>query len=168
MTSTLLHTVHGSRLYGLSHPRSDHDTYTVVEGRRRPRQLMRGTEDRLVIGLDEFLGQCAKSVPQALEAMFSPMATTTEVMEALRAGYRVGAVTFRQTYSRTVVAFAAYGVENDDAKRRRHALRLLLNLEQGLAYGRFNPRLTPDQALWVRRHADSPNFQSVVEAALPR
>lgn len=154
---TLLRTVHGSRLYGLAHADSDRDAYVVVADRSRARQHLRGKDDWLVLGLDHFLSQCAKGVPQALEAMFSPVAESGP-LDSFRAGYRVGEPAFRRTYLRTIKSFALAGVEHDDAKRRRHALRLMLNLDEGLRTGRFNPRLTHRQADWVRTTAADPGF----------
>lgn len=53
-------------------------------------------------------------------------------------------------------AFACTGSEDGDVKRRRHALRLWLNLADLLGSGRFDPRLTPGRLEWVVSVADDP------------
>lgn len=163
----LLRTVQGSRLYGLARPESDHDTYTVIAGKHRGRQRIAGPDDTLVIGVDQFLAQCAKGVPQALEAMFSPLAEPGP-LNALRAGYRVAQPAFRETYRRTIRRFALDGLERDDLKRRRHALRLLVNFEEGLVRGRFNPTLSVEQVAWVRDTAMASDFETRVLRLLDR
>lgn len=194
-TQVMLETVHGSHLYGLSRPDSDLDTYRVVSKQhdmvpgRQPRlktkQTLRGEDDVLEINLTEFLLKCDEGVPQALEAMFSPVAVSA--MEDFRRAYRLNTARFAVTYRRTVLNFARLGLEDDRAreflapratevskervkesmqaakprrverhgmlKYRRHALRLMLNLETGLEQGRFNPRLTPEQVDFVLTNA---------------
>lgn len=138
--TTILETVHGSRLYGLTHPGSDLDVYRVVPSWNRARkhdvrQTVRDGVDTTVIGLSTFMHMCEQGVPQALEAMFSPVATVDRMAE-LREGYRVGWM-MRKTYMRTATNF----INGDTEKKRRHACRLVLNLREAERTGRFNPML---------------------------
>lgn len=141
--TTLLETVHGSHLYRLAHEGSDVDTYRVIDGFRgaRPNRV-RHTVDReagtdvTVVGLSTFMHLCEEGVPQALEAMFSPVAVVDRMAE-LRSAYRVGWTT-RRTYMRTAKNF----INGDTEKKQRHACRLLLNLDVALRYGRFDPVLS--------------------------
>lgn len=140
-----LETVHGSRLYGLSNAGSDRDYFVVYDEPRdkktrhaRQRMLPNGL-DLTEVGLTTFLQSCDSGVPQYLEAMFSPVANVNPWFQPYRAGYRVNTVNMYQKYVRTATTFA-YEAEST-LKRRRHALRLLVNLGEGLAHGKFNPRL---------------------------
>lgn len=147
---TLLETVHGSHLYGLDHYDSDLDTYRVIENQRRTRKhWVRHTVDKeagtdvTVVDLSTFMHFCEQGVPQALEAMFSPVATV-DVIADLRRSYRVGSA-MRATYMRTAKNFALSG----ESKKRRHALRLLMNLYVAQRTGRFNPVLRYEDKLWL-------------------
>lgn len=142
----LLETVHGSHLYGLAHPGSDLDVYKVVWSWRRSRKndvksVIKGGVDTTTVGLSTFMHFCEEGVPQALEAMFSPIATVDRLAE-LRAAYHVGSA-MRKTYHRTATNF----INGDTEKKQRHACRLLLNLKEAERTGRFNPRLSDIQLM---------------------
>jgi hypothetical protein len=162
MDKVLFKTVHGSHLYGLESENSDRDFYTVVLRERRGRkykyakQTVTGDVDNMTVDVGTWLLMCEKSVPQALEAMFSPKPLVDE-LSALRNSYRVGG-TMRDTYLRTMENF----VQSGDDKRKRHALRLYLNLKQASRYGRFNPRLTAHQRWWVDSVATRFSDESVL------
>lgn len=139
----LLDTVHGSRLYGLAHATSDDDRYIVLSDRpdgargklRWSRQyLTPGAADVFVTDARTFLDMCASGVPQSLEAMFSP-APTIDALPSFRIGYRAAGPEVLSTYARTVRSF----LHSDGSKRRRHAIRLALNLTSLLETGRFDP-----------------------------
>lgn len=157
----LFSTPHGSHLYGLATPTSDNDTYTVVTRlphvahngtrARYARQTIRGDEDAVVIDLSTFMLLCDKGVPQALEAMFSPVATVDRIPE-LRAGYRAGNPA-PLTYRRTIANF----LQAEGFKRRRHAFRLALNCATMERYGRFCPVLSADQAEEITTLAGDPD-----------
>lgn len=200
---TVLETVHGSHLYGLATPTSDLDTYRVVARRAEDYSALevRGSEhfktvqtikdgdDVLVTNLSAFLRKCDEGVPQALEALFSPVATS--LLEDFRQSYFINTAAVANTYRRTIMNFARLGVEDGEAsallaptsdrdgkkkrvreslrakkparvqthgmlKYRRHSLRLLLNLEEAMATGRFNPRLTEAQRAFVLEGTDRP------------
>lgn len=148
----LFKTPHGSHLYGLAHDKSDHDFYQVVETVRKKKA--RYAKQSIVDGIDvttvdfgTWVNMCQSGVPQALEAMFSPVAAVDEIKE-FRNAYRVGHG-IRDKYYRTIDNFLA----TPDFKKNRHALRLALNLRDGLRYGRFNPMLSPRAKVWITFHA---------------
>lgn len=143
----LLETVHGSHLYGLAHPGSDRDTYRVWAGKRKMRQNINGDDDVTNKSLEQFLKEVYVGVPQALEALWSPVKTVNKLdFLTLRPGYAdtVG------RYLRTVKSFWT-----EDLKKRRHSARLYLNLEDYMAYGHFNPRLTEEQKDVVQWFAEN-------------
>lgn len=135
----LLKTVHGSHLYGMAHAGSDLDTYMVVDGsRRRARQTINGAEDLLVIPLPAFSRQVHDGVPQALEALFSPVAEC-DGLEGFRAQFRPGMAAVLKTFARTSRGMALNGT----SKSRRHGVRLAHQAREFYQARRFNPRLTP-------------------------
>ena len=149
----LFSTPHGSRLYGLHHANSDHDRLEVYGFNKfKPKQRIVGDDDVVKASLDRFLLYCEKGVPQYLEAMFSQKATVNRI-EFITETYTPNMARMRDTYFRTIKSFWLYGVENDDHKRRRHALRLVLNLREAQERGRFNPTLSPEDAAWVTEQA---------------
>lgn len=158
MRETLFKTVHGSRLYGLSHANSDEDFYTVVTKRltdtrfgrqtraRYAKQKINGQEDSMVVDFGTWVEMCKSGVPQALEAMFSNMPVGDDRIADFRRGFRAGPACWERYY-RTIKSFAL--AEDDSIKKRRHALRLALNLRDMSRYGRFNPTLSPDDARYI-------------------
>jgi predicted nucleotidyltransferase len=140
----LYKTIHGSKLYGLSHENSDDDFYTVVskvktaKARYSTHKII-GSEDSVVVDFGTWLMQCEKGVPQALEAMFSETPLVDKIPE-LRRGFRVGTEVY-DTYLRTIKSSALTG----DFKKKRHSLRLAFNMKSIRQRGRFNPTLTEMQ-----------------------
>jgi predicted nucleotidyltransferase len=159
----LFKTVHGSRLYGLAHENSDEDFYTVViqparrgwPGRQPKanysKQKISGSEDSVVVGFGTWIEQCKSGVPQALEAMFSDMVIEDHIPN-LRAAFRAGPACWPK-YLDTIKSFAY--AEKDSYKRKRHALRLALNLSEMSRTGRFNPTLNPVRAVMITDWADN-------------
>lgn len=148
---TLLLTHTGSKLYGLNHANSDNDTYRIIEtinnGRKRnAKQKISGDEDEITIDFKTFAQFAYDGQPQALEAMFSPIATIDKLSEfrhSFYAGLNQDAMIGR--YRKTITKFAHGGF-----KHRRHALRLALNLDTAMKNrGRFNPRLDADTATMI-------------------
>ena len=142
----LLYTVHGSRLYGNSLPGSDEDFYAVVEDRPLNKysdahQSIVASQDTTVVGYSKFLEMCYKGVPQALEALMSPIAMLDN-MEAFRKNYVIAGNNVTSTYLRTIKSFTLDEREGKQPKLRRHAVRLAFNLNDIISYGRFNPQLT--------------------------
>jgi hypothetical protein len=154
----LFKTVHGSRLYGLAHAGSDEDFYTVVTkkqtdtryGRqtraRYAKQKIDGMEDSMVVDFGTWVEMCRSGVPQALEAMFSDMPVGDDRIADFRAGYRAGTEVYER-YLRTIKSFALS--EDPSIKRRRHALRLAINLYEMARTGRFNPTLSKQDADYI-------------------
>lgn len=150
-------TIHGSRLYGLNHANSDEDFYTVVTktpvdsrwGRqtraRYAKQTTQNGEDSMVVDFGTWVEMCRNGVPQALEAMFSEMPIEDRI-EDFRRGFRVGTEVYAR-YFRTIKSFAL--ADDSTGKKRRHALRLALNLRDIGRYGRFNPTLSAEDARYI-------------------
>lgn len=159
---TLFKTVHGSRLYGLAHAGSDEDFYTVVTkkqtdtrfGRqtraRYAKQKIIGNQDSMVVDFGTWVEQCRSGVPQALEAMFSEMPVGEDRIADFRTQYRVGTEVYER-YLRTIKSFAL--AEDEGIKKRRHALRLALNMREMARTGRFNPTLSQEDARYITEYA---------------
>lgn len=140
--TVLLRTVHGSHLYGLAHENSDRDVYEVIATKRTKRkrnikQTIEGKLDKTVVDMSTFMHMVDECVPQALEALWTPV-PEIDLISEFRKNYRVNRAKMRNVYIRTALNFAKAG----DDKHRRHALRLLLNLGYALEYGKFNPCLS--------------------------
>lgn len=158
MREILFKTVHGSRLYGLSHENSDEDFYTVVTKQpvdatynrqiraRYAKQHISGNEDSMIVDFGTWVEMCRSGVPQALEAMFSDMVIGNDRIADFRASFRCGTEVYDK-YFRTIKSFAL--AEDPSRKKRKHALRLALNLSEMARYGRFNPTLSPEDARYI-------------------
>lgn len=165
--ATLLLTHGGSILYGLNHVNSDEDFYRVVKDefyweaigaapsgnrRRMARQTIRGDRDEMTVAFGTFAQFAFDGAPQALESMFSQMATIDH-LEEFRTSYyaSTGPDSMRENYRRTIHRFC-YGT----FKQRRHALRLSINLNQAQeSGGKFNPTMTPEDAAYITAMAGS-------------
>jgi len=166
VNTVLFKTVHGSHLYGLAHANSDEDWYTVVAPVKRKKykyatQTIVGDQDTMTVDLGTWLRLCDKGVPQALEAMFSRMPVHDELTQ-LRRSYRVGSTAMRDTYYRTMENFVKAG----DFKRKKHALRLYLNLKTAMKYGTFNPTLTQRERWWLEQVATRFDDEAVLRLVL--
>ena len=132
----ILSTVSGSHLYGLNHATSDYDPYEVVLT-GCTKQAVVGRFDLTTVTLRDYLKQVEEGVPQALEALFSPVKVVepewAAYFEALRPDY----YSTLTTYQRTTRNF----LEGGTVKRWRHAVRMSFNLRDFRAEGVFNPRL---------------------------
>lgn len=134
----ILRTTHGSRLYGLATPTSDHDWYEVHD-HVRARQKITGNDDTFRLPLSMWLEQCDKGVPQALEAMFAPPELAEiDLFAEFRLSYRANTAHAAATYRRTSRAFIE-DPRGRTAKRVRHGARILHDLEYILETGRFDP-----------------------------
>lgn len=157
-TNVLFKTVHGSRLYGLSHADSDYDYYTVVDKVKTNKakyatHRIVGDVDSIVVDFGTWIGQCTRGVPQALEAMFAGGEfAQVDKLKAFRSGFKVGTDEVLSRYLRTIKAF----IFEDDYKHKRHGLRLALNMNSLRAHGRFNPTLSPLQAELISELAKLP------------
>ncbi len=161
MREVLFTTVHGSKLYGLAHANSDDDFYTVVTKKetdsrygkqtraRYAKQTIVGDLDTTVVDFGTWVEMCRKGVPQSLEAMFSTMATEDRIAD-FRASFRVGTEVYA-CYFDTIKSFALS--EDEGFKKRRHALRLALNLRDLGRYGRFNPTLSKEDVEYITLYA---------------
>ena len=136
----VLRTIHGSRLYGLDSPALDWDYYqVVVEGETRQNIVDR--QDVTTVTLRDFERFVSKGVPQALEALYSPVRWGDWEWQPYLLSLRPNYWETLQTYRRTIANFFAAG----DRKRVRHGFRLTFNAEEFQRRGCFNPCLTPDE-----------------------
>jgi len=148
----LLKTVHGSLLYGTFGPDSDVDTYEVhLKGPTRQRKI--DSDDLTRINLDSYTDQVLRGVPQALEALYSPFSWIEPDWKSYFRGLRPDYWETQQTYKRTIRNFAR-DTRGDHYKRRKHALRLYLNLEEFKHLGFFNPVLTAEERKWIAKLVD--------------
>lgn len=168
METVLFKTIHGSHLYGLAHAASDEDWYAVVSRDKRgakkryAKHNITGDQDVMKVDLSTFRHFCDEGVPQALEALFSPV-PEVDLLTDFRNSYTVSLPAVFRTYNRTIRNFA----EDESVKKRRHALRLAVNLRQMTMTGRFNPRLTAMQVKELTTAASSPWFESYLELIKP-
>lgn len=179
----ILHTVHGSHLYGLAHAESDYDTYGVfignpegVSGRWEmdtpisknfaEQTIDSAGNDIMLSHLSRFQEMVRNGAPQALEALFSTQKTVAPEYEAFFNGLRHSPDEARMRYRRTIINFAydmggRHGAARDRAstpegrfKLSRHALRLSLNLNDLMRHGHFDPTLTRYQAGYISSLAE--------------
>lgn len=163
----LFRTVHGSTLYGLATEHSDLDYYTVIPTKSRARkryakQTIHDGLDSTVLDFSTFRVYCDIGVPQTLEALFSPVAEIDYIAD-FRRSYRIDTAAVMERYRRTIKSFSL----NDDFKRRRHALRLCLNLREALQKGRFNPQLSDRDKLMITQAAASRDYYEILENLHP-
>jgi len=146
MSELLLRTVHGSHLYGLNHAGSDEDYYEVITSdvpRKKNLHTIVDGIDTTQVTFSGFFEMCYLGVPQALEALYSTKATVDK-LSYFRDAFRPGRSTLTE-YAHAMTQCIRQG----DYKRRRHALRLALNLRSLMTYGYFNPTLTPEECAMI-------------------
>lgn len=156
----VLDTVHGSRLYGLDHADSDHDVFRVVYSRRKALVTNRDGLDYREFSFDKFLEYVYNGSHQSCEALFSPVAYLHPMFAPMLHAMRVSGTEAFSAYRRTIKAFA-FG----DEKKRRHAVRLGMNLRDLRSTGRFNPRLTSGEVRLVRELAADLEGDALFERA---
>lgn len=146
--TVLFKTLHGSRLYGLANAGSDWDYYTVLDKQknrraRYSRQTISEGLDSMVVDFGTWINMCVNGVPQALEAMFSDHVVFDDIEDFRKSFYvSTGA---SERYLRTITSFCM----TQDPKRKRHGLRLALNMYDFTRAGRFNPTLSPNEVDYV-------------------
>jgi predicted nucleotidyltransferase len=135
----LFKTIHGSRLYGLSHENSDYDYYVVVDkmDRLKSQHEIVDDVDTTTVDLGMWIDQCQRGTPQALEAMFSEKPDVDNVPD-LRRDFKAGSHSFF-TFLRVIKSLQGW----DDFKHKRHMIRLAYEAQDLARYGRFNPTMTP-------------------------
>lgn len=158
--TVIFSTIHGSRLYGLDHASSDRDTFTVVTddhdfGDEVTKQQVRGYGDQrtddITMPLTHFLKRAHNGSHQSLEALFSPLKEWNPAetrWEPWLASIRITSPEVFTTYERTIRKFAFA-----DFKRRRHAVRLSLDLSDLRFQGWFNPRLSASEVTYANEMA---------------
>jgi hypothetical protein len=152
MSEVLLKTVHGSHLYGLAHAGSDYDFYEVVatpEVKFKNQHTVEDGVDVSLVTFASFFEMCHEGIPQALEALYSQKAEIDK-LAYFRNSFRVGSSIY-DSYHKAITQCIRKG----DFKRRRHALRLSLNVRDLMNTGIFNPTLTPTQVMEISELANS-------------
>jgi len=144
----LLQTVHGSRLYGLSHEDSDNDMFYVVPGDGRAKHNVEGRADDVTVPLERFLRNANSGSHQSVEALFSPYAVIDPEYRALFKNMRITGGDVFEKYRRTIHKFS-----HGNRKKRQHAVRLAFNLRGLREEGRFNPVLSEEEIFIVRESA---------------
>ncbi len=157
-------TVHGSHLYGLAHADSDDDMYTVADlDMSRAVQAVMGKDDMTIVPLDAFMDACWYGQPKALEALWSPQATMSPMMAEFARSFRLGSGTAQRSFRRTREHLLQTG-NIDKMKKRRHALRLAIQLRSVMETGRFNPELNAHTKALITRIA---NTYTTAETFIP-
>lgn len=158
----LFKTIHGSRLYGLSHESSDYDWYTVVSGHRKISQKIHGDQDNTIVDFGTFVKHANAGAPQALEAMFSQKAEIDKIAD-FRAAFVAG-----KNYNtfRGIMKRVSKTEKWDDFKHRRLVLRLGFEAWELARYGRFNPTLDIRDIIYINSIAESEDMSYVYDLAL--
>lgn len=150
----LFRTIHGSRLYGLAHENSDYDYWEVYSNKipspsKYIQQKIAGKSDVVKMNLSTFMNYAERSSHQVLDCMFSTQAEV-DLIEDMRKRFFINTGTFVPLYQRTIKAFGLRDESDGDEKyvlkSRRHAVRMLYQLQDGLEHGRFNPTLSKERA----------------------
>jgi len=150
----LFRTVHGSRLYGLNTPDSDYDQFIVTmedNGKSSHRVDSSGRFDTVRVGWRTWLEHAESGSHQSVEALFSTRKTWSDgggwLQPMVENMYITGPDVIHK-YKRTITKFC-YG----PFKKRRHAVRLSLNMRDLRWRGRFDPQLTTAQIYYVNHMA---------------
>ena len=165
--SIIFETVFGSYLYGTNHAESDNDSYRVVSelgGRRKnkTKHVIADKEDVFTIDLKSFLNEAHFAHPQALEAMFSTLATSGPFSAYLK-GFRVSLPVMHESYLERIIVES-----RGSLKQRRHALRYALNFREAVQRGGiFNPTLSPAEAEWVKEMSSSLDYCQAIKSVFP-
>lgn len=163
-TKTLIKTLHGSHLYGLSTPESDVDYYEVyrfLNQRYRPKKLAQqnisDNIDSFRVERDRFHNFCIKGVPQAIEVLYAPEDAIIyadeewySFVDLIKEDVLNNLSEVLETYKRTALNFW-----KDDQKKKRHAYRLLCNAEQLRFTGRMDARLSEENIAAVNFYVNS-------------
>lgn len=147
----ILKTLTGSRLYGFSHADSDYDYYQVTIGAGKSGQVIKDGIDTVTLTFPAFSNHVAKGVPQAMEALYSPIKEVHPSYAMLFAGMEPDQNELIRTYRRTIRHF----VLQDTDKHRRHAMRLTINLAEWWDMGSFNPTVPGDIVAEITEYAKS-------------
>lgn len=142
----LLVTQTGSRLYGTQHAESDWD-YTAVTLTGKGKQTVVDGLDVNVMNLTTFLDLVNRSVPNALEALWSPTKVTDPAYTALFNALAPS------PYVAKYAMLAEHHGNTPAHKRNQHTVRLAYQYVTMAAYGKFNPRLVNPAALEMVKSA---------------
>lgn len=161
----LFKTLTGSRLHGFHSEISDYDyveVYTELPSTshrtvRQTEHSITAEEDIMRLSLSHFLELASQGSHQILDAMYSTI-PTVDYISGLRANFRGGSVVV--TRLRGTIAELS---QKDDVKKRRHAARIAVNLEQFMYEGYYQPTLTLEQKTVVLNLSKLPHEQFKIE-----
>lgn len=156
----------GSYLYGYATPESDVDFFEVhSEGFIRPddkHMIVREAEQTIVSGvdvtrmtLDKFMEKARKGSHQALDSMFAPT-PQVDLLQGFREAYRVGTEVI-PTYERAIIQFTYR--DEGVFRYQRHAMRLMINLNEILDTNRYNPKLSDETIQYLNTVAEYPSLK---------
>lgn len=135
-------TIHGSRLYGLSHDDSDRDSMIVYMDGRQAKNIKKGEEDIIHVGITTLIEKAESGAHQFLEGLFSQQKQWhNDDWKPMIENVRIPPALIAAKYERTIKRLCF-----DDFKRRRHAVRLFCGLSDMRLNnsGRFNPTLSEE------------------------
>lgn len=121
----IMGTVHGSYLYGTAHKDSDLDLYVVVEKGKNKSKVLYG-QDVQIMNLETFIRNASEGSHQAVEALNSPYKVFNDdspykdYIDSLRPS----PYNFVKKCRSAGKAFYHKGLEENNAKKLRHAKRL--------------------------------------------
>ena len=159
----IFETPHGSHLYGLAHPGSDKDLFSVYDF-KRPKASHKVTNelDHVRIGVFRFLDLAYSGAHQSVEALFSPYKEwTDERWRSMLENVRITDGAAFNKYERTIRSFC-YG----DFKRRRHAVRLNWGLQELRESGTLNPVMSEAQIRDANNYAKDMHDEELEEILL--
>lgn len=142
----IMRTIHGSRLYDLASPTSDYDWFTIHSTLRPEDQIIKGENyDHHIHSADAFTKQILIGSPMALEALASPYQEWHN--ESLRPFYESLTPNSRKTRQnfQKISRRLAYHTGARAQNKRRHAIRLLWELDDFMKTGQINPILSQSQ-----------------------
>jgi len=160
----------GSILHGLSTPSSDIDIFEIhsesfgsAHANKQEVQKIEGELDVTKITLSRFMQRSMDGSHQCLDAMFSSIAEVDEI-SALRKSFYAGSSTV-EVFGRSIRELA----HQKPPKKRRHAVRVTLNLIQMMETGRYEPRLTEPEIAETDRisRLSTDQFYSAIQELSP-
>lgn len=154
METLIFSTPIGSRLHGLHNADSDHDMWHV-HTQLDTRKVVHNVDDQYHVGLSTFLRHAENGYYVALDAIFSPVATSSW-FDDYRHSFHVSVSNMRDNYRNCIIKKL---IPSSRTKHHRHALRMALNYREAYeGNGRFNPCLSAEYAAMCHEFSSSNQF----------